>query len=276
MIQGLGPAISALRAFAKKLGNAANNVANVSTQGFKKSRLSSQEVASQNVSTLSSPSQIGSGTTLGEISEDFSQGFLEPMSSSTDMAVAGDVFFMVNSSEGETYYTRDGEFYLNKNGRLMSTSGEVVQGWALDPMTGDVQSVIQDIILPSLTSDDGYGAGNLESVIVNKDGVITGHYSNGRDVNLFQVTIAQFHNPQGLKKIGNNLYAKTNASGDAITGQPGTNGLGRITPNALEQSNVDVGTEVVNIILIKRGFQANLNVISTENKMIGDVLNIIS
>lgn len=469
MIQGLGPAISALKAFAKKLGNSANNVANVNTQGFKKSRLGSQEVSPQNVSTPSGPSQIGRGTTLGGISEDFSQGSFEPTSSSTDMAVGGDGFLMVNASAGGTYYTRDGEFHLDKNARLVNTSGDVLQGWEIDPMTGELQGAIQDIMLPSFTSPpeettivkniinlnadteeksvgpnslaggwdgdnsdgesiadnayayrtstkvydgmgaahnitfyfdktgsdsmweyivtanpaedrrseatgdnlgllargtlvfnsagafsdmsmdindgignwisqdvvtdmtdghfifypdflgatdsstmsiqldfgsfyngaswvndassttqyssssntiysfaNGYGAGDLQWVTVNKDGVITGHYSNGRALDLFQVAIAKFHNPQGLKKIGNNLYAKTNESGDAITSQPGTNGLGRIVPNALEQSNVDIGTAFVNIILIKRGFQANLNMIATEDKMIGDVLNIIS
>jgi flagellar hook protein FlgE len=423
----------------------------------------------QNVSTRSGPSQIGRGTTLGGISEDFSQGSFEPTSSSTDMAVGGDGFLMVNASEGEIYYTRDGEFHLDKNARLVNTSGDVLQGWEIDPITGELQGAIQDIILPSFTSPpeetnivkniinlnadaeeksvgpnslagawdgnnpdgsyiadnayayrttvkvydgvgaahnitfyfdkrgsdsiweyivtanpaedrrfgatgdnlgllargtlvfnssgtfsdmsmdindgtgnwtsqdvitdmtdghftffpdflgatdsstmsiqldfgsfyngaswvndassttqyasssntiysftNGYAAGDLESVTLNKDGLLTGHYSNGRALDLFQVAIAKFHNPQGLKKIGNNQYARTNESGDAITGQPGTNGLGRIVPNALEQSNVDIGSEFVNIILIKRGFQANLNIITTEDKMIGDVLNIIS
>ena len=468
MIQGIGPAISALKAFVKKLENSANNVANVNTQGFKKSRLSSQEVSPQNVSTPSEPSQIGRGT-LGGIAEDFSRGSFEPISSSTDMAVGGDGFFMVNASEEEIYYTRDGQFHFDKDARFVNTSGGVVQGWELDPMTGKVQGAIQDITLLSFTfppqettivkniinlnanaedksvgtnalagawdgddpdgsyiednayayrtsikvydgvgaahniafyfdkggpssaweyivtanpaedrrsgatgdnlgllargtlifnnsgvlsgmsmdtndgtgnwtfqnvttdmtdghftfhpdflgapgataisiqldfgsfyngtswvndapstiqyasssnticsSANGYEAGDLVSMTLNKDGVITGHYSNGQVLDLFQVAIAKFHNSQGLKKIGNNLYARTKETGDIMTGQPGANGLGRIVPDALEQSNVDIGEEFVNIILIKRGIQANLNIITTEDKMIEGALNIIS
>ena len=132
---------------------------------------------------------------------------------------------------------------------------------------------------PSMTvhsSADGYGPGDLESVTTSADGVMTGRYSNGQVLNLFQVAIGKFNNPHGLAKIGNNLYAKTNEAGDAIMGQPGTNGLGTIVANALEQSNVDIGTEFVDIILMKRGFQANLKVISAEDEMIGSVLNIMS
>jgi flagellar hook protein FlgE len=126
------------------------------------------------------------------------------------------------------------------------------------------------------SSADGYGAGDLNSVAIGGDGVITGSYSNGQVLSLFQVAMAKFNNPHALSKMGNNLYAMTDETGDAITGRPGTNGLGTIVSNALEQSNVDIAKEIVDIILIKRGFQANLKVISTENEMKGDLLDIIS
>jgi flagellar hook protein FlgE len=88
--------------------------------------------------------------------------------------------------------------------------------------------------------------------------------------------MAKFNNPHGLRKAGNNLYAMTDETGDAITSRPGTNGLGTIVSNALEQSNVDIAKEIVDIILIKRGFQANLKIISTGNEMIGELVDIIS
>ena len=470
MIKGISSAISALKAFEKKLGASANNIANIETQGFKKSRSSFHEVSPQNVSTSSGVSQVGRGTTIGQITEEFSQGSFESTSSSTDMAIGGDGFFVVRASEGGDYYTRDGQFQFDKNGRFVTTSGYVAQGWELDPITGEIQGAIQDITLSSFTcppeettimknivnlnahagdnsvginalagawdgdnpngehiadnaydyrtstkvydgvgashditvyfdksgtgsaweyivtahpredrrpgatgdnlgllgrgtlvfnnsgavsdmtmdindgtgnwisqdiatdltsghftfhpdfqgatngftemsiqldfgyshngsfwvndapsstqyalpsntlysSADGYGPGDLDSVTISANGIITGSYSNGQILNLFQVTIAKFNNPQGLKKMGNNLYAKTGESGDAITGQPGTNGLGRIVPNALEQSNVDIETELANIILMKRGFQANLKVISAEDEMLGSLLNTIS
>ncbi len=470
MINGIYSAISALKAFEKKLGTSANNIANVNTQGFKTSRASSQEASSQDVSASSGTAQVGRGTTVGAIYEDLAQGSFESTSSTTDMAIGGDGFFMAMAPEGGTYYTRDGQFNFDKDGKFVTTAGYAVQGWEIDPITGETQGAIQDITLDSFTSPpeettivkniinlnantedksvgtnalanawdgnnpdgeyiadnayeyqtstkvydsvgashditsyfdrtgadslwefivtanpaedlrpgatgdnlgllargtlafnshgsvsnltmdindgagnwisqnvttdltngrftfhpdflgatdgstqmsiqldfgsfyngsswvndassstqysassntvyssaDGYGAGDLEAVAVSTDGVITGSYSNGQVLDLYQVAIAKFNNPQGLKKIGNNLYAQTNESGDAITGRPGTNGLGSIAPNALEQSNVDIGREFVNIILIKRGFQANLKVISAEDEMIGDLLNIIS
>jgi len=470
MINGISSATSALKAFEKKLAASANNIANIGTQGFKKSRSSSHEVSPQNVSTSSGVSQIGRGTTIGQITEEFSQGSFESTSSPTDMAIGGDGFFMVRASEGADYYTRDGQFQFDKNGRFVTTSGYVAQGWGLDPITGEIQGAIGDITLSTFTSPpqestiiknivnlnaragdnsvginalagawdgdnsneeyiadnaydyqtstkvydgvgashditvyfdksgtgsaweyivtahpredrrpgatggnlgllargtlvfnnsgavsdmtmdindgtgnwisqniatdltgghftfnpdfqgatdgstemsiqldfgsfhngsswvndslsstqyssasntvyssaDGYGPGDLDSVTISADGIITGSYSNGQVLNLFQVAIAKFNNPQGLKKMGNNLYAKTRESGDAITGQPGTNGLGSIAPNALEQSNVDIEREFVNMILIKRGFQANLKVISAEDEMMGSLVNIIS
>ena len=90
------------------------------------------------------------------------------------------------------------------------------------------------------------------------------------------MAVAKFHNPQGLRNIGNNQYAKTSESGDALVGQPGTNGLGNIVPNALEESNVDIAREAVMLILIHRNYQANLNVIRTEDEMTGDLLDTIS
>jgi flagellar hook protein FlgE len=470
MINGISAAMSALRTFERKLGIAANNLANIRTQGFKKSRSSLQEVAPQNVSTSSGVSQVGRGTTIGGITQDFSQGSFEPTSSSTDMAIGGNGFFMVRAPEGSEYYTRDGQFQFDKNGRFVTTLGYALQGWRLDPITGETQGSIQDITLSSFTSSpeettiikdiinlnaraednsaginalasawdgdnaneeyiadnayeyqtstkvydgvgathditvyfdktatgsaweyivtthpsedrrpgvtgdnpgllargslvfnnsgaisdmtmdindgtgnwisqdvtndltnghftfhpdfvgatngstemsiqldfgssyngslwvndsasstqysspsntvyssaDGYGAGDLNSVTIGTDGVITGSYSNGQVLHLFQVAITKFNNPNALSKVGNNLYARTGEAGNAITGQPGTNGLGTIAPNALEQSNVDIAREFVDIILIQRGFQANLKVVSTEAEMIGELVDIIS
>ena len=470
MINSISAATSALKAFEKKLGASANNIANIRTQGFKKGCLNFQEISPQNVSTSSGVSQVGRGTTVGQITEKFSQGPFEFTSSPTDMAIGGDGFFVVRGLEGENYYTRDGQFQFDKDGRLVTTSGCVVQGWELEPITGEIHGAIQDITLSlstsapeettlirnivnlnaqaednsvginslagawdgdnpnqeyladnaydyqtstkvydgvgashditlyfdstgngavweyivtadpvedgrqgatgdnlgllargtlvfdnsgaisdatmdtndgngnwipqnvasdltdghfafrpdflggrdgstemsiqldfgsfydgsswvndSLsatqhtsssktvyTSANGYGPGDLESIGVSTDGVITGRYSNGRALNLFQVALANFNNPHALKKMGNNLYARTAESGDAITGRPGTNGLGAIGPNALEQSNVDLGEEFVSVILTKRGFQANLKMISAEDEMLGNLLNIVS
>ena len=123
-------------------------------------------------------------------------------------------------------------------------------------------------------SANGYGAGDLQGVDVDVDGTITGAYSNGQVIPLYRTALAKFQNVQGLHKTGGNLYRETRESGDAITGKPGTNGLGNIAPNSLEQSNVDMATEFVKMITTQRGFQANSKVITVTDEMLQDLINL--
>jgi flagellar hook protein FlgE len=123
-------------------------------------------------------------------------------------------------------------------------------------------------------SANGYGAGDLEGVNVDVDGIITGSYSNGELIPLFRVGLAKFQNTQGLFKEGGNLYSETRQSGSAITNRPGTNGLGSIAPNALEQSNVDIANELVKMITTQRGFQANSKIITVTDAMLQELINI--
>jgi len=123
-------------------------------------------------------------------------------------------------------------------------------------------------------SANGYGAGDLEGVNVDVDGIITGGYSNGELIPLFRVGLAKFQNTQGLFKEGGNLYSETRQSGSAITNRPGTNGLGSIAPNALEQSNVDIANELVKMITTQRGFQANSKIITVTDQMLSELINI--
>jgi flagellar hook protein FlgE len=123
-------------------------------------------------------------------------------------------------------------------------------------------------------SANGYGAGDLESVTVATDGVITGQYSNGQVLPLYRVALANFQNEQGLYKVGSNLYRETRLSGDPITGKPGSNGLGSISPNSLEQSNIDIATEFVKMITTQRGFQANSKIITVTDQMLNELINL--
>ncbi len=125
-------------------------------------------------------------------------------------------------------------------------------------------------------SADGHPPGDLMSVSVNSKGILTGHDSNGNVVPLYQLAVASFSDPSGLKSLGNNLYAATSVSGEAITGPPGSGGLGDIVSSALEGSNVDIEEEMVNIMLFQRSYQANLKVIETAEQLKGDVLDIVS
>jgi flagellar hook protein FlgE len=123
-------------------------------------------------------------------------------------------------------------------------------------------------------SANGYGSGDFQGVDVDVDGVITGIYSNGQLIELNRVALAKFLNVQGLHKEGGNLYRQTRDSGDAITSHPGTNGLGNIAPNSLEQSNVDIADEFVRMITSQRGFQANSKIITTVDQMLADTINL--
>ncbi len=121
---------------------------------------------------------------------------------------------------------------------------------------------------------DGYASGFLQSVSVDTEGVVTGHYSNGQVIEKVQVALASFNNPTGLFKNGGNIFTETTTSGAPTTGAPGDNGLGSIAPNALEQSNVDLGVEFVKLITVQRGFQANSKIITTTDEMLNDLINI--
>ncbi|MCX7856699.1 MAG: flagellar hook protein FlgE [Deltaproteobacteria bacterium] len=123
-------------------------------------------------------------------------------------------------------------------------------------------------------TQDGYPPGVLMNVTVSSEGVISGHYSNGQIIDLYQITLAKFNNPQALYKEGANLYSETIASGPAYTNSPGSGGLGKINPNSLEQSNVDLATEFVKLIVAQRGFQANARIITTTDEVLTELMNI--
>ncbi|MCF8067787.1 MAG: flagellar hook-basal body complex protein [Desulfobacterales bacterium] len=122
-------------------------------------------------------------------------------------------------------------------------------------------------------SSDGFGPGDLQSVDVSTDGIITGNYSNGQLTPLYRVALAKFVNNNGLKKLGGSLFAETLDSGQPTTNIPGEGGTGTISPNSLEQSNVDVAAEFVRMITTQRGFQANSKTITVVDQMLADVIN---
>ncbi|MFW6146907.1 MAG: flagellar hook-basal body complex protein, partial [Thermodesulfobacteriota bacterium] len=123
-------------------------------------------------------------------------------------------------------------------------------------------------------SGNGYGAGDLQSSTVGSDGVITGQYSNGQVIPLYRVALAKFQNKEGLYKEGENLFRETRLSGDPTTSKPGTNGLGSLSPNSLEQSNVDLANEFVKMITTQRGYQANSKIITVTDAMLAELINL--
>ena len=121
-------------------------------------------------------------------------------------------------------------------------------------------------------SQDGYASGFLQSISVDSDGTITASYSNGQIVDLYKITIANFTNPDGLVREGSNLFSATRDSGEAVTGVAGTGSLGEVAANCLEQSNVDMATELVRMITLQRMYDASSKIISTGDTMLQTVI----
>jgi len=153
----------------------------------------------------------------------------------------------------------------------VATDGLPTSSWEPQAMTSTQYASSSTTVYQT---QDGYGTGFLESTSVGTDGIMVGHYSNGQILNLYRVGLAKFNNQQALTKVGGNLWSATRESGDAITGHPGENGLGRISPNSLEQSNVDIASEFVKMITTQRGFQANSRIITTVDDMLQELINL--
>ncbi|TVR01359.1 MAG: flagellar hook protein FlgE [Desulfovibrionales bacterium] len=479
--------VSGLRGHGQKMGVIGNNISNVSTVGFKGSRMHFEDFMSQSVSVANGIGQVGRGVAVGAILGDFSQGALETTNESTDVAITGNGFFTVSPAGEEiNYYTRAGNFRFDQDGFLVDPNGYRVQGWGIgddtiDPLADiagngevgarrvNIEGVPRDIRLenfqspPSPTStinavvnldsgeisrvadleaawnadpeeltnqqysyqttmkiydanggvhnatiyfdkradadqnelpntiwqfivtippdedlngngllmsgdllfnpageiinmrvepetqsldpngdpffisrngyptfavnflgepqnveftlgsryvgdiaaynpgvfagdianwqrnalsstafnnpsttlfqnQDGYTAGFLQNISVNREGVLTGRYSNGQVIDLYAMTIANFNNVWGLNREGGNLFAETGQSGPALTGIAGTGSLGTVSSNALEMSNVDLATEFVKMISTQKGFQANSKTITTVDMMLDEVI----
>jgi len=171
------------------------------------------------------------------------------------------------------YYTVEPQFIAGSAGSVNLDFGAHFNGslWVNDSLSTTQFASASTTVFQSA---NGYGAGDLESVTVGTDGVITGQYSNGQVLPLYRVALANFQNEQGLYKVGSNLFRETRLSGDPITGKPGSNGLGSISPNSLEQSNIDIATEFVRMITTQRGFQANSKIITVTDQMLNELMNL--
>jgi flagellar hook protein FlgE len=123
-------------------------------------------------------------------------------------------------------------------------------------------------------SQDGFANGTLTGTSIGDDGVITGRFSNGTTQSLGQVALTRFINPDGLQPIGRNLFIQSGDSGTPLQGAPGSGSFGKVAASTLETSNVDLGEELVNMIIMQRSFQANSRVITTTNDLLGELVNL--
>lgn len=236
-----------------------NNLANVNTTGFKRDRAVFQDLlyqidrqpggmTTQN-SELPSGLQLGTGVRVVGTAKQFTQGNLEVTEQPLDMAINGRGFLQVLMPDGNIAYTRDGQFQLNANGDVVNPDG-----YTLEP----------NINIPE----------NANNVTIGKDGTVTAVVDDqAAPVNLGQITLVDFVNPQGLQAMGNNLYRATNASGDPGEGEPGIGGLGTIEQGMSEASNVEVVEELVNMITTQRAYEMNSKVVSAADQMLQFITN---
>jgi flagellar basal-body rod protein FlgG len=259
MNPALWAAKTGLDAQQTKLAVTSNNLANVSTAGFKKGRAVFEDLLYQNVRQVGgSTSQdtqaptglhLGTGVRVVATEKIYTQGGFSQTDNALDVAIEGRGFFQIQMPDGSTAYTRDGNFQLNAQGQMVTSSGYVLQ--------------------PGITVPDG-----AQSIAIGRDGVVTVRVGGqSAPVQVGQLQLTDFINPAGLEPLGENLLVESVASGAAQTGSAGQNGMGTVLQGFFEASNVNVVEELVNMIETQRAYEMNSKAISTTDQMLEYVNN---
>lgn len=254
MIRSLWTAASGMQAQSLNIDVIANNLANVNTSGFKRSRADFQDLlyetlreagtASSDNSEVPTGIQIGHGTRPVAVQKLFLQGDYQQTKNDLDMAIEGNGFFQIIQSNGDTAYTRDGSFKMDSEGRIVTSDG-----FLLEP----------EITIPE----------DAVSLSIGIDGVVSVmQVGQTQSTEIGTINIARFVNPAGLHAIGRNLFSPTSASGDAILGTAGQDGLGTISQGFLEMSNVSVVDEMVKMISAQRAYEINSKSIQAADDML--------
>lgn len=275
MIGSLQTGVSGLEQFQQDLQVIGNNIANVNTVGFKSDSMDFEDELSQNLTNgANSTMQVGEGVMTGAIDTDFSTGTINSNGVTTNMAINGNGFFLVTDpSSGTTYATRDGEFNLNTNGYLVNADGDQVQG-TMGSSTGITNLQINSTAAAAALGDTTAGA-TLSSYTINSNGQITATMSDGTSGVIGQVMLQNFTNPQALTSQGTNLYSFTSAAGPlSAPAAPNSSGLGQIQSGALESSNVDLSTQMADLITAQRAFEANAKIVTTSDEILQDLINL--
>jgi flagellar basal-body rod protein FlgG len=245
---------SGLSAQDTRLKTISNNLANVSTNGFKRDRAVFQDLlyqinrqpggqSSQNTE-LPSGLQLGTGVRLVATQKEFTMGNIEVTDQGLDVAINGRGFFQILMPDGSVNYTRDGQFQIDSTGQIVNASGFPLE--------------------PAITLPEG-----TQTVTIGTDGVVSiVDAQTGDSTQVGNIQLADFINPAGLEAVGSNLFRETVASGAPTQGDPAENGLGPVIQGALESSNVNVVEELVSMIETQRAYEMNSKVISTVDQML--------
>ncbi len=252
MIRGLWTAATGMACQQTNIDVVANNLANVNTNGFKKSRAHFQDLMYQNIRTagvttsggaqIPSGIQVGMGAKVVSVDKVFLQGDYSQTKNQLDMAIEGKGFFRLINS-GREVYSRSGAFKLDKDGYICDSHGNRLQPeFAIPPRTA------------TITIDSG--------------GRLVASGADSQELGSVQLQLFNFPNPAGLRSLGNNLFLPTDASGEPAQGNPGTDEFGTIAQGFLEMSNVDVVTEMINMIMAQRAYEIGSKAIQAGDDML--------
>jgi len=254
MIKSLWTAKTGLESQQVQMDVIANNLANVGTNGFKRSRAVFEDLLYQNIrqpgaasnsqDNLPSGLQVGTGARPVATERLHTQGNLQSTENSRDLAINGQGFFQVQMVDGTTAFTRDGSFQVDENGQLVTAAG-----YPVEPA----------ILIPE----------NALSITISQDGIVSVTTpGNSQAEQVGQITLSTFVNPTGLQSIGQNLYLETTASGPRNESVPGMNGAGQIYQGYVETSNVNVVEEMVSMIQTQRAYEINSKAVQTSDEML--------
>ncbi len=267
MIGSLYTAISGLNVNNKAMTTVGDNIANTSTHGFKSSSTLFANMLNESLGAGGGDTP-GAGVKVAGLSESWTQGSLEPTGNSTDLAISGAGFFQVRDggvAGTDLFYTRAGAFNFDASGYLVNPDGLLVQGYTMPVAAAAAPANIQ------------VNSATHRNFTIEDGGIITGvNAATGVTEQLFQVSLFNFTNLQGLTKKGDGLYAQSTESGapvDATGGISGDAGLGSVIAGNLEMSNVDLATEFSRMIVIQKAFQANAKVITTSDEILTALIN---
>ena len=239
----------------------ANNLANVSTSGFKKSRADFQDLLYQIMKVPGSPTsgdtisptgiQVGLGVKPAAVSKIFTEGDIVQTGNTFDVAIEGSGFFQVTLPDGNTAYTRAGNLKLDGTGRITTSDGYPIQ---------------PEIVIPE----------DARNVSISETGVVSAILGDGStSTELGNIDLADFVNAAGLIAIGKNMFRETESSGVALIGAPGDNGIGTLLQGYVENSNVNMVEEMTRMIVTQRAFEINSKVITTSDEMMRTVTNMV-
>lgn len=260
MFKSLNTAATGMVAQQSNIDVVANNIANVNTSGFKKSRAEFEDLMYSNQkdpgqatglqSITPTGVQTGLGVRTASIQKDFGSGQTMMTHNPLDFQIEGNGFFQVRTPDGEIAYTRDGAFKKDASGKVVDKNGN---------------TLIPELALPDT-------AMVVEVTPTGEVRII--HHTGAEPEVIGQMELANFVNPAGLKSMGKNLFMPTPASGQATTNRPGTQGVGFVAQNQLESSNVNIVDEMINMITAQRAYETNSKVVQTSDQMLQTAVNV--